>query len=67
MYSPEEIDELVERLKEANKQVDLIFAFFNNHWCGYAPRNAVDMKGALTLSVKEPTIQTKLPEVEETR
>lgn len=66
LYSPEEIDELVERLKEANKRVNLLFAFFNNHWRGYAPRNAVDMKRTLNLPFKEPPIQTKLPEVEET-
>ena len=67
LYSPEEIDELVERLKEANKQANLLFAFFNNHWRGYAPRNAVDMKRALNSPVKEPPIQAKLPDVEETR
>ena len=66
LYSPEEIDELVERLKEANKQVNLLFALFNNHWRGYAPRNAVDMKRTLNLPFKEPPVQTKLPEVEET-
>ena len=66
LYSPEEIDELVERLKEANKRVNLLFAFFNNHWRGYAPRNAVDMQRTLNLPFKEPPIQTKLPEVEET-
>ena len=67
LYSPEEIDELIERLKEANKQANQLFAFFNNHWRGYASRNAIDLKRTLNLPFKEPPIQTKLHEIEETR
>lgn len=49
LYSPEEIDELSAKVKSAAGQTQLLFIFFNNHWQGYAPRNAVDMKGVLQL------------------
>lgn len=49
LYSPEEIDELSARVKSAAGQTQLLFAFFNNHWQGYAPRNAVDIKRVLQL------------------
>ncbi len=60
LYSPEEIDELANRVKLAREQTKLAFAFFNNHWQGYAPRNAIDMIKTLELPVKEPRL---LPEV----
>jgi uncharacterized protein YecE (DUF72 family) len=47
LYSPEEIAELSRKVKAAGAK--LTFAFFNNHWQGYAPRNAVDMKQHLQL------------------
>jgi uncharacterized protein YecE (DUF72 family) len=62
LYSPEEIDELVNGVKAAGEQTDLLFAFFNNHWQGYAPRNAVDMMRTLELPVNELPVQIKLPE-----
>jgi len=49
LYSPEEIDELSAKVKSAAGQTQLLFIFFNNHWQGYAPRNAVDMKRVLQL------------------
>jgi len=49
LYSPAEIEELGERVKSAAKKTGLLFAFFNNHWQGYAPRNAIDMKATLRL------------------
>lgn len=53
LYSPEEITELTGKVKAASKQAKLTFAFFNNHWQGYAPRNATDMKKALQLPFQE--------------
>jgi uncharacterized protein YecE (DUF72 family) len=58
LYSHEEINELAERVKTTAKDTRLMFAFFNNHWQGYAPRNAVNMIKALGLPMvgKEPPI-----------
>ena len=52
-YSPEEIEELSGRVKKAAENTQLTFAFFNNHWQGYAPRNAVDFQKALQLPFKD--------------
>jgi len=52
-YSPEEIHELAEKVKAAAEQTSLLFAFFNNHWQGYAPKNATDMKKALQLTLSD--------------
>jgi uncharacterized protein YecE (DUF72 family) len=46
-YSGEEIAGLAERVKAASEKVHMLFAFFNNHWQAYAPRNANDLKKAL--------------------
>jgi len=35
---------------------------FNNHWQGYAPRNAVGMMKTLELPIEELPIQTTLPD-----
>ena len=64
LYSPDEIRELVEKVKAASEKANLTFTFFNNHWQGYAPRNVVDMKKELELPVTELPIQTKLPDEE---
>ena len=53
LYSPEEIKELAEKVKAAGEKTSLLFAFFNNHWQGYAPRNATDMKTALQLTLSD--------------
>ncbi|MFC1906369.1 DUF72 domain-containing protein [Chloroflexota bacterium] len=53
LYSIEEIDELVDKVKTAAGQTKLLFASFNNHWRGYAPRNAVDMMKSLQLPFVE--------------
>jgi len=60
LYSPEEIEELAGRVKNSANQAKLMFAFFNNHWQGYAPRNAVDLQKALQLPFKELPIQVTL-------
>ena len=53
LYSPEEITGLADRVKGAGEKVKTLFAFFNNHWQGYAPRNAIDLKKALQLPFQD--------------
>jgi uncharacterized protein YecE (DUF72 family) len=53
LYSPDEIAELTDRVKVAGEKARMLFAFFNNHWQGYAPRNAVELKKALQLPFQE--------------
>jgi uncharacterized protein YecE (DUF72 family) len=53
LYSPEELKELVDKVRSAAEKTKLIFAFFNNHWQAYAPRNAIGMKKLFELPVKE--------------
>ncbi len=53
LYSPEEIDGLAARVRAAGEKVKTLFAFFNNHWQAYAPRNANDLKRALQLPFQE--------------
>jgi len=53
LYSDEEIHELAGKVKADSEKTSLTFALFNNHWQGYAPRNAVDMKKALKLPFTE--------------
>jgi uncharacterized protein YecE (DUF72 family) len=47
LYNEEEIKGLAETVKAAAGKTRLLFAFFNNHWQAYAPRNANDLKKAL--------------------
>jgi len=63
LYSPEEIEELTDKVRAASKDSTLLFAFFNNHWRGYAPRNAVDMKKSLGLPFEE--LPAKIPPEEQ--
>jgi uncharacterized protein YecE (DUF72 family) len=53
LYSPEEICELAHRVETAGEHSRLLFAFFNNHWKAYAPRNAVSMMKTLQLPLFE--------------
>jgi uncharacterized protein YecE (DUF72 family) len=53
LYSPEEIDELAGKIRDAGEKTRLRFAYFNNHWKAYAPRNATDLKKALQLSFRD--------------
>jgi uncharacterized protein YecE (DUF72 family) len=62
LYSTEEIEELAGRVKKAAARTGLLFAFFNNHWRGYAPRNAVDLIKALQLPFTELPVQIPLEE-----
>ncbi len=64
LYSGDEINELVEKVKAASEQTNLTFALFNNHWRGYAPRNAVDMMKALQLPFTDLPMQTTLQDDE---
>jgi uncharacterized protein YecE (DUF72 family) len=47
-------------MKPALAQTGLTFVFFNNHWRGYAPRNATDIKKELRLPVQELPLARKL-------
>jgi len=49
LYSPEEINELTEKVKSTSRDVSQVFVYFNNHWKAYAPRNAGDMIKALQM------------------
>ena len=60
LYSPAEIDELGSKVKVALEQTNLTFAFFNNHWQGHAPRNAIDMLKTLDLPIGERPAQLPL-------
>jgi len=64
LYSAEEIEELADRVKAAASQTQLMFILFNNHWRGYSPRNAVDMKKSLQLPFKELPMQVRMEEDE---
>jgi uncharacterized protein YecE (DUF72 family) len=57
LYSTEEIAELADKVRIAAEKGKLTFALFNNHWRGYAPRNAVDMKKAMRLPFTELPMQ----------
>ncbi len=60
LYSDAEIDELAVRVKAASINTKLLFAFYNNHWQGYAPRNAVSMIKKLQLPFREIPVQDRL-------
>jgi uncharacterized protein YecE (DUF72 family) len=49
LYTLEEINELAGKVKTVSQKTHLTFAFFNNHWRAYAPRNAGDLAKALQL------------------
>ena len=53
LYSPEEMQELARKIQAAAQRASLLFVFFNNHWQGYAPRNAVDCLRTLQLPLKD--------------
>jgi uncharacterized protein YecE (DUF72 family) len=64
LYSAEEISELADKVKTGSEKADLTFALFNNHWQGYAPRNAVDIMKVLQLPFKEIPVQVALVDEE---
>ena len=61
-YDEEEISELAERVKKAGEKARMLFAYFNNHWQAYAPRNANDLKKALQLPFQEIQMTMDIPE-----
>ena len=65
LYSPEEIAELAVKVTTAGEPAGLTFVLFNNHWQGYAPRNAVDMKKALQLPFSELPVKKPLGDEED--
>jgi uncharacterized protein YecE (DUF72 family) len=60
LYSQEEVNELMDKVKSLTEKAKLAFVLFNNHWQAYAPRNAVDMQKALQLPFKELSTQKQL-------
>jgi len=64
LYSQDEIGELAGKVKVAAGQTRILFAFFNNHWQGYAPRNAIDMMKSLQMPLQEPPAQMSLQDAE---
>ncbi len=59
-YDEKVIGELAERIKAAGEKAKLMFAFFNNHWQAYAPRNANDLKKALKLPYEQLPLNLEL-------
>lgn len=57
LYSDAEIKELTLKIRDRAQKSSLVFAFFNNHWKAYAPRNAGDMIKALQLPFNEFPVQ----------
>ncbi|MBN2239394.1 MAG: DUF72 domain-containing protein [Dehalococcoidales bacterium] len=53
LYSEDELAGLAGKMKEVAANVSLMFAQFNNHWQGYAPRNATDLKKQMKLPFVE--------------
>jgi len=60
LYSQEEVNELADKVKSLTEKAKLAFVLFNNHWQGYAARNAVDMQKALQLPFKDIGTQKQL-------
>ncbi|MBN1369955.1 MAG: DUF72 domain-containing protein [Dehalococcoidaceae bacterium] len=50
LYSPQEITELAGKMETAASRVKQVFAFFNNHYQAFAPRNAIGMMKELGLT-----------------
>ncbi len=65
LYSTAEIDELSDKVRSTASKTALLFAFFNNHWQGYAPRNAVSMIRSLGLPFVELPVQITSSEEDE--
>ena len=61
LYDEDEIEQLAKRVKAAAGKTKLTFAFFNNHWQAYAPRNANDLKKALDLPYHQIPMPLDLP------
>ncbi|RLE85180.1 MAG: hypothetical protein DRJ39_02005 [Thermoprotei archaeon] len=62
MYTLKELEEWVPRIKEIMNSVGIVFGYFNNHFRGYAPRNALQMLSLLGLINKSQRL--KLQEID---
>ena len=51
---------MADSVKASASQTRLLFALFNNHWRGYAPKNAVDIMKSLQLPFRELPFQVEL-------
>ena len=60
LYNAEEIASLAEKVRSAAGKAPLTFAFFNNHWQAYAPKNAAGLIGALNLPARTGARQAPL-------
>lgn len=49
LYSIKELEEWVPRVKEVANKVELVLGYFNNHFRGFAPRNALQMMKLLNI------------------
>ena len=58
LYPLEEIQELAKKVISASEKASLIFIYFNNHWQGNAPRNAIDIMKDLQLPFKDFPLRT---------
>jgi integrase/recombinase XerD len=54
----------LQSVKSVAEKTGVLFAFFNNHWQGYAPRNAIDMMKSLQMPFQEPPAQMSLQDAE---
>ncbi len=64
LYNAEEINELAAKVRRRMENTRFLYAYFNNHWQAYAPRNASDLKRALGLPVVDFQMQMQFPEEE---
>jgi uncharacterized protein YecE (DUF72 family) len=53
LYSAQEIEELAARVRQSAAAAKKTFAFFNNHWKAYAPKNAGDLIRAMHLPFQD--------------
>ena len=53
LYTASEIEELAGGVRAVSAQAERVFVMFNNHWQGWAPRNAVEMQRQLGLPFTE--------------
>lgn len=66
LYNAEEIAELAARIRSRQDKVKVMYAFFNNHWQAYAPRNATGLKKALQLPFQDLQMHLDVPSGERT-
>ncbi len=67
LYSDQELNELSGKIEAVAGKTKLVFAFFNNHWQAYAPKNAISIKRTLQLPFPELPMMKEftLPDINE--